>query len=267
MDIGIVDSAIRQMVKDDRLADRPSWVQLKTAIISSCSPIPSETVDEWRVHIVQRFMDCKFKQMQQHELQLLDSQMPAAPCRPPTPPNTDLPATLRSTGIADKFEPTLDEKTTAENPCIMSIYLDSKIAWAGAAMKYCLEDDSYISSRIVARHRLHVQDGYTMLTWRPMDSPKTYMTRFTVVEGLSCDFMLGSKSTDMDYNQSASVRSLHISSPLDMYDIPQSQAIPRSPNYIFDNSMPNNEILGELILGVAKAIQREPRQHQQCFSN
>jgi hypothetical protein len=165
--------------------------------------------------------------------------------------------------MAERFEPTLDEEATAMSACIMSIYIDSKHGWAGAAMKYCLEEESYISQRIVVRHGLCVRSGYTMLTWKPIDSPKTYVTRFAVIDGLSCDFMLGSKSTDMDYNRPVRTRGHRVSSLPDVDNTPQPEEIPKSPSYVFDDSIPKSDIIGDLILGVAKAMGREPRRYNQ----
>jgi hypothetical protein len=58
-----------------------------------------------------------------------------------------------------------------------------------------------MSSRWFNRHHLETLDGHIWLTWRPNDNSETYVTKFVVIDGLACDFMLGKKSMDEDFNR------------------------------------------------------------------
>ena len=58
-----------------------------------------------------------------------------------------------------------------------------------------------MSSRWLNRHHLETIDGRIWLTWRPNDTSETYVTIFVVIDGLACDFMLGTKSMDEEFNQ------------------------------------------------------------------
>ena len=83
----------------------------------------------------------------------------------------------------------------------MSIYQNSTNKWEGVALLYCLEDWSYVSPRMVYRHQLEPLDGRILMTWRPNDSSESFRTFFIIHEGLKCDFMLGGKSTDEEFNR------------------------------------------------------------------
>lgn len=75
-----------------------------------------------------------------------------------------------------------------------------------------------MSSRMVKRYELEILDGRTWLVWRPNDSSETYLTKFVVIDGLKCDFMLGRKSKDEEFNhretEKAPVRPLSTPLPL-----------------------------------------------------
>lgn len=87
----------------------------------------------------------------------------------------------------------------------MSIYLSSNGRWEGAALKYCQEAESFVNPKIIERHRLGTtDDGRTKLTWRLCDEQESNVTQFIVLEGLSCDFMLGTKCCDEKFNRDES---------------------------------------------------------------
>ncbi len=76
--------------------------------------------------------------------------------------------------------------------------------WKGAALKYCKHDESYVSLKIIERHKLenHIsEDGRIRLTWHLCDKEDTDLTQFTVHKGLSCDFMLGERCFDEEFNR------------------------------------------------------------------
>jgi hypothetical protein len=85
----------------------------------------------------------------------------------------------------------------------MSIYLPNG-KWEGAALKYCQEEESYVNRKIIDRHKLEKEIseyGRVRLTWRLYCDEETNVTQFTVHEGLSCDFMLGTRRFDEDFNR------------------------------------------------------------------
>ena len=88
----------------------------------------------------------------------------------------------------------------------MSIYLPNG-KWKGAALKYCQEEESYVSRKIIDRHKLekeiseYGEYGRIRLTWRLYGEEETNVTQFIVHESLSCDFMLGTRHLDEDFNR------------------------------------------------------------------
>jgi hypothetical protein len=95
------------------------------------------------------------------------------------------------------------EGLQSEGACFMSICLPNG-KWKGAALKYCKQEESYVSLKIIDRHKLEKEiseDGRIRLTWRLDGEEETNVTQFTVHEGLSCDFMLGKQCFDEDFNR------------------------------------------------------------------
>jgi hypothetical protein len=91
----------------------------------------------------------------------------------------------------------------------MSIYLPNG-KWGGAALKYWKKEESYISRKIIDRHKLEKETSEygeyrrIRLTWRLCGEEDTNVTQFTVHESLPCDFMLGTRHLDEDFNRADS---------------------------------------------------------------
>jgi hypothetical protein len=81
----------------------------------------------------------------------------------------------------------------------MSVYLNR--AWEGAVLKYCNENESFVSLRFIDRHHLEVIDGHRRLTWKWDDSDESHMTEFLVRETLESDFILGKRCSDEEFNR------------------------------------------------------------------
>jgi len=82
----------------------------------------------------------------------------------------------------------------------MSVHLEAMHNWPGAAFRRCTDDLSYVGSRWLKRYKLRSTSGSIFLTWKPNDSSQTFFTRFDVLSDLDCDFVLGKKCTDDDFN-------------------------------------------------------------------
>jgi len=141
---------------------------------------------------------------------------------------------------------------------MMSIYLDTNYrrGWEGAAYKRCVDESSYISTRIVKRHKLRVNEHHVWLMWRREGHPKTFRTQFIVFPGLVCDFMLGRKDATEDsqsyenhetygYCKFEPIANRDISDAKG-FEVPYAwgspQAIPRSQNYS-DEDRPNLDLV------------------------
>lgn len=94
----------------------------------------------------------------------------------------------------------------------MSVYLNR--VWEGAVLKYCNEDQSFVSLRIIARHDLEVVDGQIRLTWKWDGSNESHMTEFFVRESLPSDFILGKKCSDEEFNREVASTSSKGSRPM-----------------------------------------------------
>jgi len=108
---------------------------------------------------------------------------------------------------------------------MMAISLNGE--WEGTALEYTDEERSFVSGRIVERHKLKLVDEHIRLTWKFNNSSETFVTRFFLDKDLRPDFQLGSRSRDDKFNREDVAipankgrkrrRSTHLIPPYDMY--------------------------------------------------
>jgi hypothetical protein len=111
--------------------------------------------------------------------------------------------TKKYSSFPTQTDATQSEGRQSESACFMSICLPNG-KWEGAALKYCQKEESYVSQKIIGRHKLEKEiseDGRIRLTWRLYGEEGTNVTQFTVHDSLPCDFMLGTRRFDEEFNR------------------------------------------------------------------
>ncbi|KAB8293945.1 hypothetical protein EYC80_009418 [Monilinia laxa] len=118
--------------------------------------------------------------------------------RPISPPRS------RSSSLAGCREPPQDANN--DPVCLPELY-DTRHVEGAAGFKYCTKDESFVSLEWLERvdQISKIEGGKIFLEWIPhgtdMDKRRTFETRFTVLEELPCDFLMGRKNEDRDFNR------------------------------------------------------------------
>lgn len=244
----VIDFVLQMLVERDILQGIPSWELLKDYLARECMMAP-ERLETRRGEIVEKYIRCKHEQLEKatHDLMGMTSNMAStdkASINQVIPNSTGLEERPNeSKGIGSKGEEELIEPTIrklrvsnclnstlerrkyssfasqtdatqskdlqSESACFMSICLPNG-KWGGAALKYWEKEESYISRKIIDRHKLEKETSEygkyrrIRLTWRLCGEEETNVTQFTVHESLPCDFMLGTRHLDEDFNRADS---------------------------------------------------------------
>ena len=75
--------------------------------------------------------------------------------------------------------------------------------YKGAGFEYCLGPQSYASSSWM-KNNIQTMDQHIWLNWCTTDSKRHFETKFIVIDfsdSLDCDYMLGNKCRDAEYNR------------------------------------------------------------------
>jgi len=255
VDTQVIEAVVRGIAREYELPNLPGWHQLKDQILSRCSLLEPARLEDQKDCAMRLYYQYRQEQVGESEnlsryAQTVyghEQNRQRTPDRMPTPSysyhstpsETSSPPTSYHTMPLVRQSPhAIEQESTVEGSCMMSIYIDTKYrrGWEGAAYKRCVSESSYISTRILKRHKLEVDGHHIRLTWRREGHPKTFNTQFIVLPGLDCDFMLGGKDITED-SQSYENQEAYYPGYFP-YSRGSPQAIPRSQNYS-DEDKPN----------------------------
>ena len=233
----VIDGMVETIVKGEELRENMTWEEMKKRL----SPvIGEEKVGLLQKQIIQSFGTCREKQWtrkieetRRHTQMLMGTNLttpeprtfvtnglpsPPSTCHHPESADSDSSSLLEQ---ATESPPEIDKSKDVSWPsCLplrvlssplitfqpegtryMAVHLPDTAGLEGAGFQYCKGPMSYVSSSWLETYELLPIDGIIWLRWHRNGTHKTILTKFSVDDSIDCDFLLGERHMDKDYNK------------------------------------------------------------------